>query len=235
MKRWLLACSLLISVSAHAGQPPVPFPGAALFPLASLGTDDEVVRNLYEGRLFVPGTAYPVCQPDCKLTVKGQLHWTDHGENHFGLVVVAEGDNAAHASGALIGMVDLMQTPAGWIINAGSPIVAQEGAFGSAPNMQVISAGIFGMAVATMPGFTNQGETEQNWNLYVERDHVFQQALSLPMTEDNSGRCDDAKCREHDFTSKTVVSDDGATGLIVRMTRTLHDGRSAFRDYQIMP
>jgi hypothetical protein len=239
MRNLLFAGCMLISVVARAETPVnIPFPGAGLFPQTVLGDDDALVRNLYEGRLFVPGPAYPVCQPDCSLTPKGEMHWQDvQGQNHFGLVVVAEPpeDVAAHADGALIGMVDLMQTPQGWRIVAGSPIVAETGSFGKAPPIRLVSAGIFGMAVIVMPGFTNQGETRQNWNLYIERSHVFTQVLSLSMTLDNSGKCDDMKCRKNDFTSVVTVGDDGASGLIVRMTKTTHDGHTSIIDYPIKP
>jgi hypothetical protein len=232
--RFTHVLALLAAIgSAQAGEP-TSFPGADRFPLHDLGSDNNLMGDLYDGK-SLSGPAFPLCQPDCLLTVKGRLSWLDRfSRHHVGLVIAAEPSDPSHADGAYIGMADLLETDKGWTINAGSPKVAEEGGFGKAPNIQVISAGYFGMIVVTTPGYTGQGETDQNWHLYVQSGDQFIRKLSVPILHDSSGMCDDDTCRLHDFTATAQVSDEHF-GLYVRVTTKPFKGTPTFRDYTIVP
>jgi hypothetical protein len=233
----------MASVAAHA-EPARSFPGAAAFPLPTNTDVPTIVQTLFHGGQFASLAGDGVCSATrpCAVTAKSVLHWQDASQHdHLGIAMaleVVDQANAEHAAGAFVGIVDLLATAQGYVINAGSPTVAYEGTYGQAPTMRAIDGGVVGMAVVTLPASEGQGEATEEFNLFLatHRSHVFQLALTLPKALDNSGRCVEniEKCRRNDFSSKITVSNTAA-GLTIHKAITFFNGYAADSDFQITP
>lgn len=235
MMKAMLVAMLGLGATVAAQAETVPFPGATAFPIAALGTDGQIARTLYAGSHFAL-TGSDVCPPrrPCGVAVKASLHWRDAtGQAHLGLVMAAENADAAHADGALIGMADLVHTPGGgWVFRAGSPLVAEQGSFGKAPDITLLTSNSLGMIVIMQPSTMNQGQIRRDWNLFAETrdDSTFKQRLSLPRLIDSSGYCPDAQCRAGDFATKTTVFD-VPNGVRVEHKTIYFDGKTTDESY----
>jgi hypothetical protein len=223
-----VALGLLVSAAAPAPAPsPDPhqqqqqpaFPGAANFPLKNDGLQ-EILDALYPGRVW-RSTHIAACHVGCPVSVAGFFPFRDDAGWHLGLVIVAKPRRPAHADGVVLGIADLLNTSKGYVIAAGTPELADEGSWGEPPQMQVMHAELFGMALITMPAASNQGEMVQDWNLYLNIGGKFQRVISFPAIHDRSDACQpsDSPCRRLDFSTQTALYDHGRQGLSVRAIR----------------
>lgn len=234
---WLALALSLLAGSAFATPQNTRFAGAAAFPMQTLPSAAQLPQVLYKATKV---RAREVCQTSCDLlrTAASASYTDSQGRNHFMAAIVGEMSDAMmqregdHAAAALIGMVDLVQTTKGWVIDNSAPFATASGNWGKAPDIRIIDAGKWGKAIVLMPGHTGQGVTEQYWEMWLPRDGAFWKAAELQTVLDSSGACDgsDKSCGKNDFKTKIDVllsnTGDGSLYLVATtnkgVRKTMH-------------
>ena len=238
--RFLLRCLALALLAAPvlapaAGAQPAgddpPFPGAR-------GPDAHVaqaapaamLRALYGGRANFTDPAHCARAP-CTVKLLTSDVWAgDDGGEMLLLVGAAEPKEAAHATGALLGMALLCRDGRGWQLLAGSPAVDVQGAWGEAPPVGIVLAGGFGRGVIATPEISSQGVALTSWHLYVTLPRGsglrFVKVLQLETGQDSYAACerDDAACRRRadvqDFASVVTTEPAPDGGLLIAQAVT---------------
>jgi len=168
----------------------------------------------------------------CPVRLLAQSTWTAaDGEARWLLVMAAEPIDAPQATEALLGIAQLRHDAAGWVLEAGSPVVAEAGSYGIAPQATIVDAGSIGRGVATIDSDMHQGVAESGWDLYLPVAGHFTRVLALGDGKDSSGQCsrDDAACWRAadplnfhltDYAAAVAVIPDAAGGVDVSQVIT---------------
>jgi len=215
--------------SAWAQSPTVepPFPGARNAATRWAATQPAaVLRGLFGGRLTF-ADARNCSRAPCAVKLLASEVWAgEDGAEMLLLVSGAEPKDAAHATGALLGMALLRREPKGWQLVAGSPGVDVQGAWGDAPATGIVLAGGFGRGVVATPEISSQGVALTTWHLYLplptpDGGLRFAQVLQLETGQDSYAACEkeDAACRRRadvqDFSSTVTTEPAPDGGLLV--------------------
>ena len=205
----------------------LPFPGARNANARFAATQPAaVLRALFGGRLTLADARHCPRVP-CPVKLLNSEVWAgEDGAEMLLLVSGAEPKEAAHATGALLGMALLRRERAGWQLVAGSPGVDVQGAWGDAPSTGIVLAGGFGRGVVATPEISSQGVALTTWHLYLplptpDGGLRFAQVLQLETGQDSYAACEkeDAACRRRadvqDFSSTVTTEPAPDGGLLV--------------------
>lgn len=220
-----LAVKLLVSAATLAQPvgplyPDAPFPGARTPAAVVRGEEPAtLLRALYGVRGANRIADANACgRTPCSLRLVASEAWAEEdGREMMLLVGAAEPREAAHATGAVLGIALLARTGTGWQLRAGSPAVDVIGAWGEAPPVGFVLAGGFGRGVVASPEVTGQGVSLASWHLYLPVGGKIRKVLQLEAAQESIAACarNDTACRrradEQDFTS-TVETEPAADG-----------------------
>ena len=215
------------------------FPGARTAAArVPAGPPANVLRALFGGRTTYTDQAN--CPRGCAVKLLATEVWAkEDGTPMMLLVSAAEPKDAAHATGAPLGMALLQRDGNRWQVAAGSPAVDVQGAWGEPPSVGVVLAGDFGRGVVATPEISSQGVALTSWHLYLPlasgSGQRFVKVLQLETAQDSYAACekDDSGCRRRadvqDFSS-TVMTEpapDGGLNVVQAVTPATAAGTPA--------
>lgn len=228
-----LALALLATLAAPLAARAQYSVEAALFPGArnagarfAATQPAAVLRALFGGRMTYTDARNCPRGP-CTVKLLNSEVWAgEDGAQMMLLVSGAEPKDAAHATGALLGMALLRREPKGWQMVAGSPAVDVQGAWGEAPSTGIVLAGGFGRGVVATPESSSQGVALTTWNLYLplptpDGGQRFVKVMQLESGQDSYAACEreDAACRRRadvqDFSSTVTTEPAPDGGLLI--------------------